>query len=208
MTRHVPLRVVKLGGSLLSWKRVARVFHAWLDQQPRMRTLVVVGGGPPVQRLRQMARLGPVTAHWLAIECMDDNVRKFAARAQLPLWESDLMELIAMLQTSSSPSPLTWIVASVRRMQQQLDAWPGLARLPRSWDVTSDSIAAQLGTAVGCRELALLKSCEVPVDLDCEILMAAGIVDGYFPRAAENLAVRLVNLRGRVVRPQARRNRR
>ena len=160
----MPVRVVKLGGSLLSSRNVAKVFRHWLTRQPSLPTLVLVGGGRPVERLRRNRGLGQVTAHWRAIECMDQNARDFANRSEIPSLEADVNELIAALQRFAGPCPHppTWIVVSARQIVQQLDAWPGLPPLPRAADVTSDSIAAQIASVLDCRELALLKSCDVP----------------------------------------------
>jgi hypothetical protein len=191
----MPTRAVKLGGSLLNWRHAARSFHQWLSVQPVMQTLVLVGGGAQVEQLRNTPRLAPITAHWRAIECMAGNARTFAVRAELPVWNAGLVELIAALRTTGTASPSTWTVASVRQIVQQLGEWPGLAPFPCGWDVTSDSIAAQLGNALGCRELVLLKSCDVPPDLDVGQCAKAGIVDPHFPVAAGKLAVRIVNLR-------------
>lgn len=191
----MPTRVVKLGGSLLPWRPAARAFHHWLGTQPAMHSLVLVGGGTQVERLRSTPRLAPITAHWRAIECMAENSTTFAARAELPTWNAGLVELIADLRTTGTTKPSTWIVASVRHIVQQLGEWPGLAPLPCGWDVTSDSIAAQLGNALDCREVVLLKSCDVPADLDLGQYAQAGIVDPHFPVAAGKVPVRMVNLR-------------
>ena len=71
-----------------------------------------------------------------------------------------------------------------------------VASLPRTWDVTSDSIAARLAEFVSADELVLLKS-TLPLEAaeqhdrsDC------GIVDRYFRIASARVRkVRLVNLR-------------
>ena len=53
-------------------------------------------------------------------------------------------------------------------------------RLPRSWDVTSDSIAAWAAIQLHATELILLKSCRVPIT-NIEELANLGIVDAHLP---------------------------
>ena len=72
----------------------------------------------------------------------------------------------------------------------------GDTRLPSSWEVTSDSIAARVSRELGTGELVLLKSVSAETR-DLVALAACGIVDGYLPEAAEGLRVRIVNLRER-----------
>jgi hypothetical protein len=72
---------------------------------------------------------------------------------------------------------------------------PGCA-LPRDWRVTSDSIAARLALAIGAHDLVLLKSTGLPPGATKSSAAAMGLVDEYFPVAAQSLgAVRWVNLR-------------
>jgi aspartokinase-like uncharacterized kinase len=80
---------------------------------------------------------------------------------------------------------------------------PG-CRLPRSWQATSDSIAARVAEVLSA-DLVLLKSAGPPREIFPEgdrakvfaNLAAAGYVDQHFPRAAAAVrAVEIVNLRG------------
>ena len=66
---------------------------------------------------------------------------------------------------------------------------------PRSWDVTSDSIAAQLARRLGAVELVLLKSGLPPRGSDVRDATAAGYVDAHFPQASRAVRVRCVDLR-------------
>ncbi|NUQ61799.1 MAG: hypothetical protein HUU20_04880 [Pirellulales bacterium] len=74
---------------------------------------------------------------------------------------------------------------------------PSGPRLPHTWDVTSDSIAAALAAALSARELVLLKSCARPEPWSSLREAAeAGYVDRFLPVAAAGLdRVRFVDLR-------------
>jgi 5-(aminomethyl)-3-furanmethanol phosphate kinase len=69
-------------------------------------------------------------------------------------------------------------------------------RLPASWDVTSDSIAARIAVLLGARRLILLKSVRLSADIDRGEAARLGLVDAMFPRIASALeVVELVCLR-------------
>ncbi len=193
-----PKRVVKVGGSLLSWLHVTDAFHQWLDEQSKMATLVVVGGGQSVDFLRMDRQLNDHDAHWGAIECMSRNARQFAADANVPVWNAGIAEYRSYLECSGhNRAGSCFVVDSIRQCVEQLNGWPSLNPLPESWGVTSDSIAAQIGRAIECSELVLLKSCKLPKGSDDALsnLAACGIVDGHFPAVAADLLVRIVELR-------------
>ena len=57
----------------------------------------------------------------------------------------------------------------------------GDENIKRSWDVTSDSLAAWLATCLGASRLLLVKSVEVDNALPVQELVRQGIVDASFP---------------------------
>jgi hypothetical protein len=67
-------------------------------------------------------------------------------------------------------------------------------RLPHSWAVTSDSVAARAARLVRAR-LVLLKSVTLPPGAGWDEAAKRGWVDAHFPAAADGLAVEVVNLR-------------
>ena len=68
--------------------------------------------------------------------------------------------------------------------------------LPRSWSVTSDSIAAYIALHWPADELVLLKSAALSPICDLETAVERGLVDGYFPNLAGRFAsIRWCNLR-------------
>src|SRR5262249_28209977 len=56
------------------------------------------------------------------------------------------------------------------------------ADLPRSWEVSSDSLAAWLAGGIGARHLLLVKPGEFSVEAALQDLVAREVVDTAFPR--------------------------
>ena len=68
--------------------------------------------------------------------------------------------------------------------------------LARTWDTTTDAIAARIAVLLGADELALLKSTSVPPGTTRDEAVRLGLVDAAFPSASRGLnAVVAVNLR-------------
>ena len=191
-----PLRVVKVGGSLLDFSRLVATLSEWLGLQTPMRNVLVVGGSvwaDEVRRLDARGRLSSTTAHWLAIRSM--KLTSWLLCQMLP--QAVFVDQLASLHRAVgpvAPDPVTTIFDCeqfLREVEPQLPGRP----LPVGWQVTSDSIAARLAEAIRARELVLLKSTDPPVG---SLNQAAreGLVDAHFPQAAVPLArVRWVNLR-------------
>ncbi|HTU25616.1 MAG TPA: hypothetical protein VMF30_09480 [Pirellulales bacterium] len=194
----MPLRIVKLGGSLLDLPGLAERFGAWLARQPAAATLLVVGGGrlaDAIRALQQVHRFDDRAAHYLCLDAMG-------------LTATLLCELLPGTTFVRQPEHIDRAATGV----QVIDVRPILPLaepLPESWSVTSDSIAAHLATLLAADELVLLKSTlpQSPADGAFpapQELAAAGLVDEFFPQAvgtflagqaATGRRVRLVNLR-------------
>ena len=184
-----PVRVVKLGGSLLEWPELGSRLQAWLAVQPRAANVLIVGGGALVDKLRELDaahKLPAAASHLLAIRAM--TVTAALVAELLP--RARLIEAIEQLDRSELAS---WQILDVWRFLRLDQASPD--PLPASWDVTSDSIAARVALALEADELVLLKSALPAGPENLESLARAGYVDAYFPRAAQSLRVRCVNLR-------------
>lgn len=188
----VPLRIIKLGGSLLAWPGVREALREWRQRQPQAVDLLVGGGGPAADWIRQADathRLGDDAAHRLAIQAMQLN-----AHLAETLWPESLP--VASLDSPARRSipPGLWV----------FQPWPALADaeqakygqpLPHAWHVTSDSIAAWIARATEADELALLKS-SLPANSSISACAVAGYVDRYFPAAATDVRrIRAVGLR-------------
>ena len=181
------IRVAKLGGSLLALDDLAHRLEDWLGHEPPAKTVMIVGGGPPVEMLRRWSikrRWSKEQSHWSAIHVMGINARRMTQSA-------DDWPLISDLgQAMNDDSPL--VVLDVEDALRSQESGGG-ASLPYSWEVTSDSIAAWLAIQLGTEELVLFKSVSAK-GADLEELSANGVVDSYFPEAAAGLVVRIINL--------------
>jgi len=192
-------RVIKLGGSLLDFAGLVPNLRNWLAAQPPMPGVMIVGGGRLADAIRAafaIHALDEEAAHWLCIRLLGVTA-ELAARL-LP--EAVLLKDVEGLLAEEHTARLAildpeWFLREEASLLKRICA-KGIAPLPHSWDVTSDSIAARLAVLLRADELVLLKS-SLPADrATLDEAAEAGYVDRYFPAAAAALTrVRCVNLR-------------
>jgi aspartokinase-like uncharacterized kinase len=191
---RLPLRVVKVGGSLLDWPDLRSALDRWLAGQPAATCILVCGGGPfadAIRRADSVFDLGEEASHWLCIECLGVSTNLLAAIVSsgrhVLTWD-DLQSGIL------TPQPDLIVFDPREFLKTHEPHCPGTP-LPHTWQVTSDSIAARLAEMLAADELVLLKSADPPGG-DLTELAAAGYVDAHFPVAARHLPqMRFVNLR-------------
>jgi hypothetical protein len=116
---------------------------------------------------------------------MEVNAHRVASQHALPLVE----EVRAL---EGSPQAAVVVLGSIERYVRG-------SELPQDWSVTSDSIAAWFAAQYSASELVLLKSCDV-CGRTAQALARAGVVDGHFPKIAQDVVLRWVNLRRRPAR--------
>jgi 5-(aminomethyl)-3-furanmethanol phosphate kinase len=205
--QSTPLVVYKLGGSLLELDDLGRRLAGLFQMPPPLPArssakvavdrVVLVGGGRAADVVRQWDRchgLSAEQAHNLALAAMALNARlvhglllpdsKFATE-----WRTSR---IARRRTSARSSLIvldpTAALGSAERQSGQ--------RLPRSWDVTSDSIGAFLALHMQAAALVLVKSRPRPRSQNVQSAARRGLVDPYFPCLALRLPlVAWANLR-------------
>ena len=186
-SRQAPLRVIKLGGSLLDWSELLAAFQEWLAEQSPAANVIVVGGGSLVEAIRALDRahrLPDEAAHWLAIRAMGVTAALVAEVLDAPLVES-------LAAVDNLPGSV--FLLDVERLLREDAA--GRDPLPVGWQVTSDSIAARVAQVARAAELVLLKSALPSDPIDWAAWSREGYVDEYFPIASAGLTVRAVNLR-------------
>jgi len=198
-TPRDPVRVIKVGGSLLEYADLVPALGEWLGQQPPGHFVFLAGGGKLVRCVQEAEAhfdLSEETTHWLCIAAMSVTARLLASLlGDVPL----LHEFDALGQTESGPIDegrriVVFDAASfLRDSESQL---PG-EHLPKGAIVTSDSIAARIAELLGPVPLVLLKSADPPAEATRRRAVEAGYVDAHFERAAQRLpSVTGVNLRG------------
>jgi 5-(aminomethyl)-3-furanmethanol phosphate kinase len=189
-----PVRIVKVGGSLLSLPDLGQRLSRWLAKQAKAQNVLLTGGGPLADEVRQWDErfgLGQQKSHWLCVDLLDTTAQLLGwllPEAKLCQTRAALSEAIA---TAKSPC---LIFAPARFLRYEESTLPG-ETLPRSWDVTSDSIAARLAEVMQADELVILKSA-LPTESAQLSDRESGFLDRHFPFAAKGLSkIRLVDLR-------------
>lgn len=195
------LKIIKLGGSLLDFPNLTLNFHRWLPQDTAGRHIVIVGGGQTVEELRQRQ----VAKSWSDEECheraliaMRDNSLFAAKRLDLP-WTDHQPALLRWIKgqaVSPNPTQKGTIPRNVPTLVFDLSAMASAdLSLPKSWDLTSDSLAAWFAHRIGASELILLKSTGVPKGWTPSSQGFDDWVDPLFPKFALGLKVTSANLR-------------
>lgn len=169
-SRRSKLAIVKLGGSHAASPHL----KAWLTAIASEAGAIVVapGGGPFADAVRAaQAAMGydDVAAHEMALLAMTQFGRA-------------LQSLNPALRLSSS-------LAAIRRTMREgmVPVWSPermarAAGLPQSWDLTSDSLAAWLATALGAGHLVLVKHGRFTAEpVQVSDLVERGVVDPFFP---------------------------
>jgi aspartokinase-like uncharacterized kinase len=84
-------RVIRVGGSLLTWRELPRALRQFVERQPPGRQLLTTGGGPWVDLLRDRAAewdLDTTDAHWVCIQALGVTAKLLAAVTDYPLYDS------------------------------------------------------------------------------------------------------------------------
>ena len=182
--------VLKLGGSLLDIWNLGNLLRAFCCGR---RVLIVTGGGAAadtVRRLDACCGLRSDQSHWMAIQAMSFNAG-LLMRTVSGLCASDGLEQSPGLWPEGRPlvlDPARWLLSGGRSVA---------ARIPASWDATSDSIAAIVAGAIGVDSVILGKSCE-PCGTGIADLAAGGQVDVYFPSFSRAMKIGWCNFRAAV----------
>jgi aspartokinase-like uncharacterized kinase len=180
--------IVKVGGSLYDLPDLGPRLRAWLAQLNAEKVLLVPGGGlaaDVIRTLDHVHRLGEETSHWLALQALSLNARFLL----------ELLPEARLLQDPAAVVPGLFIV----------DAYPFFRadevcvdHLPRTWNITSDSLALRAAVLLQARELILLKSTDWHGN-DWAAASRAKVVDTGFAdtlrQAPTALRIRFVNWR-------------
>ena len=168
--------VVKLGGSLMG----SPALKGWLDALVEFgdgKVVIVPGGGvfaDAVREAQKRAGISDAIAHDMALVAMDQY---------------------ATLMTGINPNLVTAaseLEIAERGWQHKAIVWKPSAMvladeaLPKSWDLSSDSIAAWLAAKLNAQHLLIVKSIEMPYQPDLSGLVADNVVDACFSSVITN----------------------
>ena len=187
---HPDRLVVKVGGSLYDHPRLKDGLKAWLAARPEPHVLIVPGGGDfaeAVRRLDTVHGLGEQASHFLALMSLEPANQFLRDLLEVDTWPCHAIDW--WLDDRCS------ILSHAKQFLRHYGSRHS-EPLPRSWEFTTDSLAACAAHDAGC-ELVLLKSIDIPPAMSWEDAAARGHVDAYFPTlvARHNLRVTAVNFR-------------
>lgn len=187
--------VVKLGGSTAGQHEM----QGWIDVlvTAQFPVIIVPGGGPFADQVRfsqKQLRFSDDAAHDMAILAMDQFGIVIAERnSRLMITRS-----VADIETATSRglTPV-WLPSALTI---------GAADIPRSWDMTSDSLAAWLCAHIGADTLLLIKQADTPDGaIHLKDLVEIGMVDAMLPEMLGETTLYIAGpLTLRTVRPDKR----
>jgi aspartokinase-like uncharacterized kinase len=163
--------VVKVGGSLLGSPELER----WLGLFAKFsdgNIILVPGGGvfaDAVREAQKVSKISEACAHKLAVLAMD----------QFGLLLANMNSDLAVARTEMEIDERTWQHRCIVWLPSQMVLADD--SIPKSWDVTSDSIAAWLAGKVGAQQLILVKSNKPDgPELSLRMMQESGIIDEAF----------------------------
>jgi 5-(aminomethyl)-3-furanmethanol phosphate kinase len=175
------LLVVKVGGSLYDLADLGPRLERWLAEQRSPAVLLVPGGGPAADVVRDLDRrhgLGEAVAHSLALQALRLNAHFLAELlgrvnpGRQAAVTGEITELPSLWRAGKLP-----ILEAVAFADAD-DHRAG--HLPHCWEVTSDALAARVAVVARASRLVLLKSASSPAGQDWREAGRRGYVDRYF----------------------------
>lgn len=192
MRERLGLTVVKLGGSYA----FSSDLQGWLAAIASNAgdIVLVPGGGPFADAVRSaQPRMGfdDDAAHHMALLGMDQYGRALAALNKRFTPAASIAGIRRALRAGNVP-----IWSPTEMVLKRND-------IPRSWEVTSDGLAAWLACRIGARRVLLIKHVDPPPDpIRIEDLVARGVVDRSFAAFLRDGAVE-ASIVGPAQRPPA-----
>jgi 5-(aminomethyl)-3-furanmethanol phosphate kinase len=163
--------VVKVGGSLLGSPELER----WLGLFAKFsdgNIIIVPGGGvfaDAVRDAQKVSKISEACAHKLAVLAMD----------QFGLLLANMNPDLAVARTEMEIDERTWQHRCIVWLPSQMVLADD--SIPKSWDVTSDSIAAWLAGKINAQQLVLVKSDKPDgAELSLKMMSETGVVDNAF----------------------------
>lgn len=172
-----PAVVIKVGGSLFTLPDFPERLSKLLDALEHQHRLLVVGGGKAADVVREWDAVHHLTeqeSHILAVRSMSLTAQFVARLLSAPVVYS-MGEAVQSWTSANGPITQILDVASDVLLRD------GLEELPKSWDVTSDAIAAWLARSVRTADLLFVKSVDWNSGHDWTAAVESGHIDGHTP---------------------------
>lgn len=172
------LLILKLGGSLLESGRLAPVLD--IVAKRKRPVIVVPGGGKFADQIRQaQAQSGfdDASAHRLALFAMHQMANVICTRSPHFAPAATKEEFGVAGVNGLVP---VWLPSTMAGADESI---------PKSWDMTSDSLAAWLAAKTGAKDVALVKTCAIDPEATLHDLTTTGIVDPLFQTYVERAGV-------------------
>lgn len=169
--------VVKLGGSLLGSAELP-VWLSTIANNSDGHVVIVPGGSvyaDAVRQAQQVAGFSDATAHRLAALAMDQYGLTLAALEPGLVTARHELEIA---ERSWQHRGIVWLPSGMVLADE---------RIPQSWEVTSDSLAAWFAARLKARHLILIKPVENISHLSPRQLTEQNLVDALFPEFAERV---------------------
>ncbi len=167
------MRVIKLGGSLLSDAEALINCLNTIEQKIKDKVVIVPGGGlfaDQVRKAQKQWQFNDKIAHQMAILAMQQMALLFKSI------KPDFL-IADKLSAIREDSIFIWSPDV-----QQLN----LSAVKASWDITSDSLAAWLANQLKADELILVKSADIPTNINIYQMQQQGLVDKAFDQFTRN----------------------
>jgi aspartokinase-like uncharacterized kinase len=170
------ITVLKIGGSLARNDAAMRLMSE-LCAHPVPDLLIVPGGGrfaDTVRAAQAQHHLSERAAHHMALLSMQTMAVALADRAPRFVTAESPPQFEAAWHDANTP---VWMPVAMAL---------AAADIPKSWSMTSDSLAAWVADEIGAERLVLVKSCTLPAgSSSAQALCDAGVVDPCFAQFAE-----------------------
>ena len=170
--------IVKLGGSLIG----SPALKAWLDKLVQFgdgKVVIVPGGGlfaDAVRNAQSKTGVDDETAHQMALVAMDQYASLMTGlNPKLALASSEL----EIAECGWQHRAIVWKPSAMVLAEECL---------PKTWDLTSDSLAAWLAAKLNAEHLLVVKSVASQVGFGIEDLEANGMLDACFSSYVLNKA--------------------
>jgi len=170
--------IVKLGGSLIG----SPALKAWLDKLVQFgdgKVVIVPGGGLFADAVREAqckTGVDDQTAHQMALVAMDQYASLMTGlNPKLALASSEL----EIAECGWQHRAIVWKPSAMVLAEECL---------PKTWDLTSDSLAAWLAAKLNAEHLLVVKSVASQVGFGIEDLEANGMLDACFSSYVLNKA--------------------